>query len=76
VFLEEMAMGITIMLFFIVQATIAMIGNEAPSPTCIHNQSKKMKMGEHKLPHYCTMRNITMARNFAHVHVFLGNKHT
>ncbi len=38
-------MGTTIMVFFIVQATIAMIWNEARSPNCIHNQRKRKENG-------------------------------
>jgi hypothetical protein len=75
-FLEEATTSIAIMVFFILQTTIDMIGDEAPSPTCIHKQRKKMKMGEQKLPHCYIMRNITMVGSFAHVPIFLGTTHT
>jgi hypothetical protein len=48
---------------------------EAPSLAYIHNQRKKKEMGEFLLPHCCTVRNITMARNFALAPTFLGNKY-
>lgn len=75
-FLEEATTSIAIMVFVILQTIIAMIWDEAPSPTCIHKQRKKLKMGEQKLPHCCIMRNITMVGSFAHVPIFLGNTHT
>jgi Cys-tRNA synthase (O-phospho-L-seryl-tRNA:Cys-tRNA synthase) len=47
---------------------------ETPSFTYIHNQRKKKKMGEHKLPHCCTMKNITMARSFAPLLAYTHNQ--
>jgi len=48
--------------------------SEVPLPNCIHNQRKKKKMGEHKLPHCCTMRNIMMVGSFVPTLVFLIKK--